>query len=83
MAKKATVISHNLKGYDSHLIMNKIVYLIPSGLEKYMTFIINKDLVFIGSKQFMNSSLEKLVNNLSDNYFKNLTQEFGSENLKI
>ena len=63
--------------------MNKIVYLIPSGLEKYMTFIINKDLVFIGSKQFMNSSLEKLVNNLSDNYFKHLTQEFGSENLKI
>ena len=63
--------------------MNKIVYLIPSGLEKYMTFTINKDLVFIGSKQFMNSSLEKLVNNLSDNYFKHLTQEFGSENLKI
>ena len=63
--------------------MNKIVYLIPSGLEKYMTFIINKDLVFIGSKQFMNSSLEKLVNNLSDNYFKHLTQESGSENLKI
>ena len=63
--------------------MNKIVYLIPSGLEKYMTFIINKDLVFIGSKLFMNSSLEKLVNNLSDNYFKHLTQEFGSENLKI
>ena len=63
--------------------MNEIVYLIPSGLEKYMTFTINKDLVFIGSKQFMNSSLEKLVNNLSDNYFKHLTQEFGSENLKI
>ena len=63
--------------------MNKIVYLIPSGLEKYMTFTINKDLVFIGSKQFMNSSLEKLLNNLSDNYFKHLTQEFGSENLKI
>ena len=63
--------------------MNEIVYLIPSGLEKYMTFTINKDLVFISSKQFMNSSLEKLVNNLSDNYFKHLTQEFGSENLKI
>ena len=48
-----------------------------------MTFTISKDLVFIGSKQFMNSSLEKLVNNLSDNYFKHLTQESGSENLKI
>ena len=31
--------------------------------------------------QFMNSSLEKLVKNLSDNYFNYLTQEFGSENV--
>ena len=30
--------------------------------------------------QFMNSVLEKLVNNFSDNDFKHLTQEFGSEN---
>ena len=33
--------------------------------------------------QFMNSSLEKLVKNLSDNDFKYLTQEFGSKNLKL
>ena len=31
--------------------------------------------------QFMNSSLEKLVKKLSDDYFKYLTQEFSSENL--
>ena len=31
----------------------------------------------------MNSSLEKLVKNLSDDDFKHLTQEFGSENLKL
>ena len=30
----------------------------------------------------MNSSLEKLVKNLSDNDFKHLTQEFGSKNLE-
>ena len=29
-----------------------------------MTFILNKNLVFIDSMQFMNSSLEKLVKNL-------------------
>ena len=33
--------------------------------------------------QFMTSSLEKLVKNLSDNYFKYLTQEFGSKNLQL
>ena len=32
----------------------------------------------------MNSSLEKLVvRNLSDNDFKDLTQEFGSKNLEL
>ena len=31
----------------------------------------------------MNSSLERLVKNLSDNHFKYLTEEFGSKNLKL
>ena len=46
----------------------------PNGLEKYTAFAINKNLVFIWSKHFMNSSLEKLVKNLSDNDFKHLPQ---------
>ena len=33
--------------------------------------------------QFMNPSLEKLVKNLSDNDFKYLTQEFGSNILEL
>ena len=48
-----------------------------------MTFILNKNLVFIDSMQFLNSSLEKLTKNLSDNDFKYLTEEFGSKNLKL
>ena len=55
--------------------------IMPNELEKYMTFILNKN--FIGSMQFMNSSLEKLVKNLSDNYFKYLTEEFESKNLEL
>ena len=53
------------------------------GLEKYMPFFLNKNLVFIGSMYFMNSSLEKLVKNLSDHDFKYLTKEFGSINLEL
>ena len=33
--------------------------------------------------QIMNSSLEKLVKNLSDNDFKYLTEEFSSKNLEL
>ena len=48
-----------------------------------MAFFFNKNLVFIDSMQFMNSSLDKLVNNLSDEVFKYLVEEFGSENLVL
>ena len=48
-----------------------------------MAFFLNKNLVFIDSMQFMNSSLDKLVKNLSDEDFKYLVEEFGSEYLEI
>ena len=56
---------------------------IPNGLEKHMTFFLNKNLAFIDSMQLMNSSFEKLVRNLTGNDFKNLTEEFGSKNLEL
>ena len=80
---------HNLRGYDSHLIIKYIskfdvkVNVMPNGLEKYMAFTINKKLVFIDSMQFMNSSLDSLVKNLSDNDFNYLSKEFSSEFLKL
>ena len=55
----------------------------PNGLEKYIAFFLSKNLVFIDSMQFMNSSLDKLVKNLSDEDFKYLVEEFGSENLDL
>ena len=48
-----------------------------------MVFFLNKNLVSIDSMQFMNSGLDKLVKNLSDEDFKNLVEEFGSENLEL
>ena len=89
LTKKIPVIFHNLKGYDSHLIFSVLhkfnlkINVIPNGLEKYMAFFLNKNLVFIDSMQFMNSSLDKLAKNLSDEDFKYLVEEFGSENLEI
>ena len=48
-----------------------------------MAFFLNKNLVFIDSMQFMNSRLDKLVKNLSDDDFKYLNEQFGSKNLKL
>ena len=48
-----------------------------------MNFVINKNLDFIDSKEFMNSTLEKLDKKLSDNDLIYLTQEFGSEDLML
>ena len=85
LSKKVSVIFYNLRGYDSDLIRKEVgrfdvkVSVITNGLEKYMAFTINKKLFFIGSMQFMNSSLNSLVKNLSDNNFKYLSEEFSGE----
>ena len=82
-------INHNLRGYDSHLIIKGKgkfevkASVIPNGLEKYKAFTINKNLAFISSLQFMNSSLDSLAKTLSDNDFGYLSEEFSGEFLKL
>ena len=60
---KIPVVFHNLKKYDSHLIMQEIgkFNVIPNGLEKYMRFNIKNKLSFIDSFQFLSASLDSLV----------------------
>ena len=64
---KIPVVFHNLKKYDSLLIMQELVKLnlktnvIPKRLEKYMSFNINSKLGFIDNFQFLRSSLDILV----------------------
>ena len=48
-----------------------------------MACIINKNLVFIGSMHFMNSSLHALVKNLPEIDFTYLPQEFSGDLLKL
>ena len=82
---KIPVIFHNLRGYDSHLIMQEIgdiakkhtyknnkgeekqmkINAIPNNMEKYMAFMLGNHLTFLDSFQFMSSSLDKLVSNLT------------------
>ena len=87
--KKVSVIFNNLKRYDSHLIFKELskfdckISVIPNGLEKYMSFTLNNNIVFIDSMLFMNSSLDKLVKNLTDKDFKCLSEVFTGEKLKL
>ena len=89
LTKGIPVTFHDLRGYDSHLVFSVLhkfnlkINVIPNGLEKYMALFLNKNLIFIDSMQFMNSSLDKLVKNLSDEDFKYFVEQFGSKHLKI
>jgi hypothetical protein len=79
------VVFHNLRGYDSHLIMQEIgkfgleVNVIPNNMEKYMSFSLGKNIVFIDSVQFMTSSLESLANNLSKDEFHQVGKRWKGE----
>ena len=89
LTKNVPVIFHNLRGYNSHLIFRELdkfdvkISVIPNELEKYMACFLNKNLVFIDSMKFMNSSLDKLVKNMSNEDFKCLIEEFGSDDLEL
>ena len=89
LTKKVLVIFHNLKGYEGHLIIREIdqfdvkLSVITHVLETYVAFTVNKILVFIDKMQFINSSLDLLVKNLSYNDLKYLSQEFSGDLLEL
>ena len=100
---KIPVIFHNLRGYDSHFIMQEIgaivknhtfknkkgeekqmnINAIPNNMEKYMAFMLGKHLTFLDSFQFMSSSLDKLVGNLSKDALIYTSQEDKNKKLNL
>ena len=89
ISKKVPVIFHSLRGYDSHSIFKELskfnckVSVIPNGFEKYMSFTLDKNIVFYDSMLFMNSSLDKLAGNLSSEDFKYLSEVFSGEKIEL
>ena len=87
---KTPVVFHNLKTYDSHLIIQeldkfnlKINVIDHHGLKKHMSFSINNKLSFIDSFQLLSSSLDSLVKNLRNDCFKYLSNEFNNNVLDL
>ena len=89
ISKKVPVIFHNLRGYGSHLIFKELskfnckISVIPNGLEKYRSFTLNGNIVFIDSILFMKPSLDKLVKNLDSEDLKYLSEVFRGEELEL
>ena len=73
---------------DGHIIFKELnnfevdIAVIPEGIDKYMSIIVNRYITFIDSLQFYNGSLDTLASNLEDNDFKHLTSEFGIDKLE-
>ena len=59
------------------------VNVVPHGFEKYMAFTFNKNVFFIDNMQFINSSLNPLVKNLSEMDFKYLSEESSGAFVKL
>ena len=89
LTKKIPVVFHNLRGYDSHLIMQEIgsfkgnTNVIATNMEKYLSFTLGNQLVFIDSIQFMSSSLGALVDNLPEDQLRHLSESFSGEELML
>ena len=88
--RKLPIIFHNLEGYDGHIIFKELnnfdnidIQVIPKSSEKYMSIIINKNIIFLDSLQFYKGSLDSLAGNLQDSDFKHLMSEFPPNKLEI
>ena len=74
---------------DGHIIFKELnnfevdIAVIPEGIDKYMSIIVNRYITFIDSLQFYNGSLDTLASNLNNEDFKHLISEFGIDKLEI
>ena len=65
--KKLPIIFHNLEVYDGHIIFKELnnfddidIQVIPKASEKYMSIIINRNIIFLDSLQFCKESLDNI-----------------------
>ena len=64
---KIPIVFHKIKNYDTHLNMQELgkcnfkINVLSNGLEKYLSFNTNNELIFIDCFQFLRFSLDSLV----------------------
>ena len=79
-----------MEGYDGHLIFRELnnfkdidIQVVSRTDERYMSIIVNRNIVFLDSLQFLKESLDTLAGNLEDGEFKHLMPEFPKDKLEI
>ncbi|GFW51080.1 uncharacterized protein TNCV_3593621 [Trichonephila clavipes] len=84
LANYIPVVIHNLRNYDGHFLIQGIgkfkekrIQCIPENSEKFISFTLSS-LRFIDSFQFLNTSLEKLAQNLKPCQFHLCNKYFAS-----
>ena len=74
--RKLPIIFHNLENYDGHIIFKELNnfdnQVIPKTSEKYMSIIVNRNVVFLDSNQFYKGKLDNHASNLEHSDFKYL-----------
>ena len=83
LPRKLPIIFHNLEGYNKYIIFKELnnlnnidIQVIPKTSERYMSIIINRNIIFLDSLQFCKEKLDKLASNLNNEDFKHLMPEF-------
>ena len=85
---KLPVIFHNLRGYDSHLIMQAIkkkygkIRVIPNNYENYQSFTLGY-LKFLDSHQFLPDCLSELARKMNVEDFKYISRFFPTPNERV
>ena len=79
---------HNLEGYDGHIIFKELnnfddidIEVIPRTSEKYMSIIVNSNIIFLDSNQFYKGKLDNHASHLNNEYFKQ--SEFSINQLEL
>ena len=89
MPKNIPALFHDLRGYNSDLIIQEIskfdvkISVTVNGLKKYIAFTVHRNSVFIDSMHFMNSGLDELAIKLPGNGFNYFSQELSGQLLEL
>ena len=59
------------------------IEVIPKTSKKYMSIIVNRNIIFLDSNQFYEGKLDNHATNLEDNDFKHLISEFPIDKLEL
>ena len=88
--RKIPIIFHSLEGYNGRLIFRELnnfknidIQVIYKTNERYMSIIVNKNIILLDSLQFYKGPLDSLTGNFEDKDFKHLMSEFPLDKLEM